>query len=241
MNDATHLVLEPGRTVLRRGAASHELRLGIDGIARSFRSEPPTPRELEHAIDLLEDELARVPRSLHGPGRLATADARLLGWTSGIALCSREQVEALFQRLSSAALGDPSALRGLPQDRHAAAALLLVREAMHHLRYDELRTVVDVHSQGSRKRVGSSSRPPMELPMQDESVLQHITKLVEEERDLVSSAAPVAEKEARLKHVGEELDRCWDLLRQRRAKREFGGDPDSAHVRDTRTVEGYEG
>jgi hypothetical protein len=134
-----------------------------------------------------------------------------------------------------------SGLRGLPQDRHAAAALLLVREAMHHLRYDELRTVVDVHSQGSRKRVGSSSRPPMELPMQDESVLQHITKLVEEERDLVSSAAPVAEKEARLKHVGEELDRCWDLLRQRRAKREFGGDPDSAHVRDTRTVEGYEG
>jgi hypothetical protein len=132
-------------------------------------------------------------------------------------------------------------LRGLPKDRHAAAALLLVREAMHHLRYDELRTVVDVHSQGGRKRVGSSSRPPMELSMQDESVLQHITKLVEEERDLVSSAAPVAEKEARLKHVGEELDRCWDLLRQRRAKREFGGDPDSAHVRDTRTVEGYEG
>jgi hypothetical protein len=81
----------------------------------------------------------------------------------------------------------------------------------------------------------------MELSMQDESVLQHITKLVEEERDLVASAAPVAEKEARLKHVGEELDRCWDLLRQRRAKREFGGNPDSAHVRDARTVEGYEG
>ncbi len=76
--------------------------------------------------------------------------------------------------------------------------------------------------------------------MQDESVLQHITKLVEEERDLVASAAPVAEKEARLKDVGEELDRCWDLLRQRRAKREFGDDPDSARVRDARTVEGYQ-
>jgi hypothetical protein len=77
--------------------------------------------------------------------------------------------------------------------------------------------------------------------MQDESVLQHITKLVEEERDLVASAASVADKEARLKHVGEELDRCWDLLRQRRAKREFGADPDGAQVRDARTVEGYEG
>lgn len=77
--------------------------------------------------------------------------------------------------------------------------------------------------------------------MQDESVLHHITKLVEEEHRLVASAAPGAATQARLKHVGEELDRCWDLLRQRRAKREFGEDPDSAHVRDAGTVEGYEG
>lgn len=139
MNGATQLVLEPGRTVLRRGAASHELRVGADVIARTFRSDPPAPRELEHAIDLLEEELGRVPRLLHGPGTIATADARLLGWTSGAALLPREQVEALFERLSSAALGDPSALRGLPTDRDAAAALLVVRETMHHLGYGELR------------------------------------------------------------------------------------------------------
>jgi hypothetical protein len=77
--------------------------------------------------------------------------------------------------------------------------------------------------------------------MQDESVLHHITKLVEEERDLVASASAGPDTHARLKHVGEELDRCWDLLRQRRAKREFGGDPDSARVRDPGTVEGYRG
>jgi hypothetical protein len=77
--------------------------------------------------------------------------------------------------------------------------------------------------------------------MQDESVLQHISKLVEEERELIESAKPVADKQARLRHVGEELDGCWDLLRQRRAKREFGEDPDSARVRDAGTVEGYQG
>jgi hypothetical protein len=36
-----------------------------------------------------------------------------------------------------------------------------------------------------------------------------------------------------------ELDRCWDLLRQRRARREFSENPDDASVRDAKTVEGY--
>jgi hypothetical protein len=89
VNGPTRLVLEPGRTVLRRGAVSHDLRFGADDIARSFRSEPPSPLELERAIDLLEDELARVPRSLRGPGTLASLDARLHGWAGGAAAVAR--------------------------------------------------------------------------------------------------------------------------------------------------------
>jgi hypothetical protein len=42
-----------------------------------------------------------------------------------------------------------------------------------------------------------------------------------------------------LQAVEVELDRCWDLLRQRRALREAGSDPDAAHARDANTVEGY--
>jgi hypothetical protein len=49
------------------------------------------------------------------------------------------------------------------------------------------------------------------------------------------------EQAARLKHVEEELDQCWDLLRQRRAKREFGQDPEAAQPRDVGTVENYTG
>jgi hypothetical protein len=39
--------------------------------------------------------------------------------------------------------------------------------------------------------------------------------------------------------VSVELDRCWDLLRQRRARRSAGQNPDEAHARDGETVERY--
>ena len=59
-----------------------------------------------------------------------------------------------------------------------------------------------------------------------------------EERDSGDEAALAADK-ARLDEVAVELDRCWDLLRQRRALRAAGADPDGAAVRDADTVEHY--
>jgi len=76
--------------------------------------------------------------------------------------------------------------------------------------------------------------------MDDKGILDHINALVQEEHQLLSSGAQPQGHE-RLKRVSEELDQCWDLLRQRRAKREFGDDPDSAKVRDAATVETYKG
>jgi hypothetical protein len=77
--------------------------------------------------------------------------------------------------------------------------------------------------------------------MNDSTILRHISELVEEENRLREDASKPETNAERLRHVGEELDQCWDLLRQRRAKREFGEDPDSAGVRDPKTVEGYIG
>lgn len=77
--------------------------------------------------------------------------------------------------------------------------------------------------------------------MSDKTILEHITTLVSEEHRLRSEPGTAESNAARLKHVEEQLDQCWDLLRQRRAKREFGGDPAEAKVRDTGTVERYEG
>jgi hypothetical protein len=77
--------------------------------------------------------------------------------------------------------------------------------------------------------------------MSDKSILDHISALIEEEHGLRAGAATPETKVERLKHLEEELDQCWDLLRQRRAKREFGEDPDTAQVRDIGTVERYQG
>jgi hypothetical protein len=75
--------------------------------------------------------------------------------------------------------------------------------------------------------------------MQDKTILEHINDLVEEEKRLRADATPQGESMERIKHIEEQLDQCWDLLRQRRAKREFGDDPDSAKARDVDTVEKY--
>jgi hypothetical protein len=75
----------------------------------------------------------------------------------------------------------------------------------------------------------------------DEQVLARIKTLVEEEHALLSSERRLDEGEhARAEALRVELDQCWDLLRQRRAKREFGEDPNEAKVRPARIVENYE-
>lgn len=76
--------------------------------------------------------------------------------------------------------------------------------------------------------------------MNERTILEHVHELVEEERSLRESA-PGADAGERLAKIEEELDQCWDLLRQRRAKREFGEDPEQARPRDIDTVEGYTG
>jgi len=74
----------------------------------------------------------------------------------------------------------------------------------------------------------------------DQSVLSHIDQLVKEEERLYAKNGLTDEDEARLGEVKLALDQCWDLLRQRRALREFGKDPDKAKVRPAKIVENYE-
>jgi hypothetical protein len=75
--------------------------------------------------------------------------------------------------------------------------------------------------------------------MSDADVSNTIEKLVAEEHDLLSRQ-PSDERHERLEAVKVELDRCWDLLRQRRAREEFGLDPDEVQARPAEVVENYE-
>jgi len=74
----------------------------------------------------------------------------------------------------------------------------------------------------------------------DESVLKKISKLVEEEQGLYAQTPMDDRAIARAEALKVELDQCWDLLRQRRALREFGEDPNHAKVRPASVVEKYE-
>ncbi|MBP0458607.1 DUF2630 family protein [Streptomyces montanisoli] len=79
----------------------------------------------------------------------------------------------------------------------------------------------------------------------DQGILHTINGLVDEEHALrersTGNQGLADEERARLRAVEVELDQCWDLLRQRRAKTEFGEDPSEAKVRPANEVEGYRG
>ena len=79
--------------------------------------------------------------------------------------------------------------------------------------------------------------------MDDKEILAHIDELVKTEHELRTKLAAgqiTSDDEHRqLAQAEAALDQCWDLLRQRRARREFGEDPGDAQVRPVSEVEGY--
>jgi len=78
--------------------------------------------------------------------------------------------------------------------------------------------------------------------MDDAEIVHRISQLAEEERSLEQphvGDGVSEEHAARLRSVEVALDQCWDLLRQRRARRNAGQDPDAADVRPEAVVEGY--
>ncbi|HEX3066515.1 MAG TPA: DUF2630 family protein [Candidatus Polarisedimenticolia bacterium] len=80
--------------------------------------------------------------------------------------------------------------------------------------------------------------------MEDHHVMGKIDELAREEHELFAkeSAGKASDADkARLKHLQVMLDQCWDLLRQRRARRAAGQDPNDAKVRDEKIVENYIG
>ncbi len=125
------------------------LPLSPDALARELlRHAPPSPLEIEHAIERVEDAVmparARLPAAL----RLQTGDARLRALVGDVAGAARadapvwldiDAVEQLFNRLVARAQGRPASQDPLPVDGPSAARLVIVRELLHHWRLDGLR------------------------------------------------------------------------------------------------------
>lgn len=78
--------------------------------------------------------------------------------------------------------------------------------------------------------------------MDDSEIVKRIGDLADREHQLERSHADdgLSEEDTQqLREIEEALDQCWDLLRQRRARRNAGQDPDDATLRPPSTVEDY--
>jgi exopolyphosphatase/pppGpp-phosphohydrolase len=133
---------------VHRGTATDlvlELPIGAGGIAEQlFRHDSPRPAELEAAIDAVEDQVMRVTDPLPKGSALRVSgsfageirDAVNEGDPAGDVV-GLDEVEQLFQRLASVSLGQPAGGHGLPAGNGFVAAVLILREFMHHLGFAE--------------------------------------------------------------------------------------------------------
>jgi hypothetical protein len=80
--------------------------------------------------------------------------------------------------------------------------------------------------------------------MDDQEIMARITNLIDTEHELRGQLArgelSSEQERERLRSAEEALDQCWDLLRQRRAKRQYGESPDAAEARPVSEVEHYQ-
>jgi hypothetical protein len=75
--------------------------------------------------------------------------------------------------------------------------------------------------------------------MDETDILSRIHSLVDEEHRLREAGEHTEEQRARITRLEADLDQCWDLLRQRRAKRQYDENPDEAQARPEQQVENY--
>jgi exopolyphosphatase/pppGpp-phosphohydrolase len=127
------------------------LPMGSEHTAREhFKTTPPTPLALEHAIQAVEDVVMPLRPVIPREALLFSADAALreiallagAGPTEPVRL-TLDAMERLFNRLSAVVQGSPASHQGLPESNTFAATLLILREFMHHLQFAQIE-VLDV-------------------------------------------------------------------------------------------------
>lgn len=144
---AEHTAIATGQGA--EAAAWLVLDIGAQKTARQFfKRSLPTPLELETAIATVEDEVIRaVPMFAPGTALLcADAVVREIALLAGVApgesiAMPLDAMERVFERLAAVAEGRPVVREGLPQGADFAAALLILREFMHHLRFGSVAVV----------------------------------------------------------------------------------------------------
>jgi hypothetical protein len=106
-------------------------------VDQAMRRWPPRPVDLEHAIDLTEEALsALTPQP--PPGRVLQLGGAFVSLIAHFGGARRDDVEAAFEDLAAWSAGRPAPPADWPADPGFGAALLLLRELMHHLNFETL-------------------------------------------------------------------------------------------------------
>ncbi|WP_296508981.1 hypothetical protein [Rhodoferax sp.] len=138
---STVLCVEDGHIVLQQ-----ELQLGTASLARQWmRHTPPTPLDIEHAIEQTEDVVmplaAKLMRAdqlqLRGPGAALILQA-VGAEADAVVRWNLDEVEDIFNRIAMVSQGRPSGQEALPTEPEFYAAMVIVRECLHHLRFTEV-------------------------------------------------------------------------------------------------------
>lgn len=143
---ALHIGAQQTRVYAAEVADPQGLSLAIGTsrtAAQCFHHRPQSPGELEAAIMVVEDELHRVSAlaskqaTVVVPAAFIEALGRAVGGAVNVLLL--DQVERLFDLLAALSMGRPAASAGIPDDPAFAATLLILRESMHHLKFESIR------------------------------------------------------------------------------------------------------
>ena len=120
------------------------LKIGYQKTAREFFwHHPPTPLEIETAINMVEDEIIPLHTKVDSSSILVTTDSTIeqIALLAGIAkrsvmMMSLDAMEQVFNRFADIVSGRPVSQDTLPDSLEFAATLLILREWMHHLRFE---------------------------------------------------------------------------------------------------------
>ena len=140
---AVRLSFHPQATMLETpDGLAVMLRISMQYLAQTvMKHDPPTAIEIERVIDLIEESLRGVGTEFKASQVLMTAEPvlrSLPGLDMPGASLERDAVENMFGLLANRALGTPVSEHLLPRGKDIAAALVMLRECMHHLGFDRI-------------------------------------------------------------------------------------------------------
>ncbi len=144
--EETHIFIEQN---IAQPQSSFVLNLGYEKTAHDFFKHcPPTPLEIETAINTVEDEIIPLHTKINSSSLLVTTDTMIAQIAllavipkATVILLSLEAMERVFNRFADIVSGRPATLDMLPDSSAFAATLLILREWMHHLRFETMHII----------------------------------------------------------------------------------------------------